>query len=215
MGKGFHRSRFGRLVDTIAFPFRALFIPYEGKFGLSSMRDERMGIAALYCKGKVLDVGCGPGNRFIKQFIGEQNGIGIDVYPYEGVEHVIDDMTNIPFGDCSFDTITLIAVGGHIPRSERRSQFRELSRLLKPGGRLLLTEGEPITQLLLHKWRYFSLLLLGKKDMDSERGMEDGEQYCMPERELISYLSTPPLRYRERKRFMWGLNNLYIATKTG
>ena len=39
----------------------------EGVFGLSSLRDERMRVVAQFCKSRVLDIGCGPGNRFIKQ----------------------------------------------------------------------------------------------------------------------------------------------------
>jgi len=49
--------------------------------------------------------------------------------------------------------------------------------------------------------------------MDSERGMDEEEEYCMPMQELLSYLNTPPLKFKKRKRFMWGLNNIYIAEK--
>lgn len=185
----------------------------EGQFGLPSLREERMRMVARYCQGRVLDVGCGPGNLFIKEFIGEENGIGIDVFPYQGVSNVIPDMTGLPFEDSSFDTVTLIAVGGHIPKSKRKAEFAEFVRMLRPGGFLIMTEGEPLTQFLTHKWRKFFDGLQGKKDMDSERGMDEEEEYCMPKQELLSYLNTPPLEFKKRKRFMWGLNNIYIAEK--
>jgi ubiquinone/menaquinone biosynthesis C-methylase UbiE len=123
-------------------------------------------------------------------------------------------MTALPFVDNTFDTVTLIAVWGHIPQHVRVGEFAEIARVLKPGGRLIMTEGEPITQTVDHLWRHFSYALLGKKDMDSERGMEDDEQYCMPLKEIIGYLNTHPLQFSLRKKFMWGLNNIYIAIKS-
>jgi SAM-dependent methyltransferase len=209
-----YRSGFGKVIDAITFPIRALFMIDDGKFGLSSLREERMRAVAPFCAGRVLDIGCGPGNIFIKEYIGVENGVGIDVFPYDGVENVIEDMVNLPFDDCSFDTVTLIAVGGHIPKSKRAAEFEEFARVLKAGGLLVMTEGEPITQLLLHKWASFYFSLQGELDMDSERGMEEEEEYCMPREELLSYLNTPPLKLVKRKRFMWGLNNVYLAEKS-
>jgi SAM-dependent methyltransferase len=208
-----NQSRFTSTIDAVTFPIRALFMGTEGNFGLSSLREERMRIVAKYCEGRVLDVGCGQGNLFIKEFIGEKNGVGIDVFPYEGVTNIVEDMTNMPFEDSSFDTITLIAVGGHIPKPKRKAEFKEFSRLLMPGGLLIMTEGEPVSQFLTHKWRHFYCGLQGKLDMDSERGMDEEEQYCMPRAELLSYLNMPPLRFKMRKHFMWGLNNVYVASK--
>ena len=208
-----YRSFFGAAIDVITFPFRALFLGTEGRFGLSSLREERMRAVAKYCRGKVLDVGCGPGNLFIEEFIGQDESVGIDVYPYQGVSNVVKDMANIPFDDASFDTLSLIAVGGHIPRSKREAEFREFARVLKPNGLLIMTEGEPATQFLVHKWKGFCSRLKGKPDMDSERGMAKDEEYCMPRLEILRYLNTPPLKFSMRKRFMWGLNNIYIAQK--
>jgi ubiquinone/menaquinone biosynthesis C-methylase UbiE len=125
----------------------------------------------------------------------------------------MEDVADIPFPDASFDTITLIAVGGHIPRSKRQAEFHEFGRLLKVGGHLLMTEGEPITQFILHQWSFIYYALQGKKDMDTERGMHEEEDYSMPKTEIYTYLNTPPLKLTKRVRFMWGLNNIYIAQK--
>lgn len=76
-----------------------------------------------------------------------------------------------------------------------------------------MTEGEKITQTVGHKWRHFSLNLIGKEDMDSERGMEEEEEYCMPYQEIMTYLNTKPLQFKKRTRFQWGLNNVYVAEK--
>lgn len=206
------RGTLQKCVDFIFFPVRALFVPEERTLGLTSLRDERMEIVAKYATGKVLDIGCGPGNRFVSEWAGE-GSVGMDVYGYDGVTAVHEDMTKLPFADDTFDTVTLIAVGGHIPQHVRAGEFAEIARVLKPGGLLLMTEGEPITQTVGHLWRHFSYALIGKKDMDSERGMEEDEQYCMPFDEIMGYINTPPLIFTKHEKFMWGLNNLYIAQK--
>lgn len=212
MKKNTKRPIFQRSLDNLFFPIRALFIPEVATFGLTSLREERMEIVANYISGRVLDIGCGPGNHFIKSWA-NIDSVGIDVFRYEGVEIVHEDMTNLPFENQTFDTVTLIAVGGHIPQHLRIPQFIDIARVLKPGGKLVMTEGEPITQTIGHLWRFFSFALIGKKDMDSERGMEENEQYCMPYNEIIQYLNQPPLRLIEKKKFMWGLNNVYVAEK--
>jgi SAM-dependent methyltransferase len=181
--------------------------------GLTSLRDERMWHVARECRGNVLDIGCGPGNLFIEKFIGTDRGIGVDVFAYEGVRNIVADPTRLPFADGSFETVTLIAVGGHIPSHLRVSEFAEIARVLRPGGRLVMTEGEPITQLLTHKWQELYFGVQGKLDMDRERGMEHDEEYCMPRAELLGYLNTPPLRHAYTRSFQWGLNHVYVAEK--
>ncbi len=207
------RSPIGQLYDSIGFPVRALFMGPKGLLGFTSLRDERMLRTAQFCKGRVLDIGCGPGNLFIKTFIGHDRGIGVDVFPYEGVDNIIKDAAHLPFPDASFDTVTLIAVGGHIPKRSRAQEFREFARVLRRRGNLVMTEGEPITQYLHHKWQHLYLGLQGKVDIDHERGMDEEEEYCMPKRELLSYLDTPPLKHITTHAFQWHLNFVYVAEK--
>ena len=157
--------------------------------------------------------GCGPGNLFINNFIGTDRGLGIDIFAYEGVENIVADLTHLPYADGSFDTVTLIAVGGRILQHLRKLEFIEFARVLRTGGRLVMTEGEPITQWLTHQWQHVYFQLRGEVDMDSERGMEEDEQFCMPRAELLGYLNTPPLKHVTTKRFQWGLNNVYVAEK--
>lgn len=208
-----NRSALGSFFDSVFLPIRGVFFGTEPRLGLSPIRDERMRAVAKYCSGKVLDIGCGPGNYFIETFIGNENGVGVDVFGYDGVDNIVEDMAVLPFEDGFFDTVTLVAVGGHIPKDKRVAEFAEFARVLKPGGRIVMTEGERITQTLRHKWQHFYLALQGKEDVDSERGMDEEEEYCMPREEIRRYLNTPPLKMIQHERFMWGLNNVYVAVK--
>jgi ubiquinone/menaquinone biosynthesis C-methylase UbiE len=208
-----NRTWVGSFLDFIFFPIRALFIPESSRFGLSSLRDQRMRMVARFCKGYTLDVGCGPGNLFIHHFY--RNGKGLDCYQYEDVENIVEDMKKLPFSDETFDSITLIAVASHIPRSQRTEQFQEYARLLKKGGLLIMTEGEMITQTLGHIYRKFtSPIFFGKKSIDEERGMLEDEEYCIPFNEIKKLLNQSPFKLISKKSFMWRLNYVYIAEKT-
>lgn len=199
-----------KFFDNIFFPLRAFFIHEKSRFGLTPMLDERLSRVADHCAGMVLDIGCGPGNLLVNRYIGKEFGIGLDIYPYSGVDVLVEDMCDLPYRDNFFDTITLVAVGGHIPKSKRVEEFSEFARILKPGGKLVMTEGEPITQWVRHKW--LAIITLGT-DMDSERGMEHDEEYCMPRQEIFEYLNTEPFKLVKHERFQWRLNNVYIAEK--
>lgn len=205
------RTKLQKIIDEVFFPIRALFVAEESYMGLTSLRDERMEVVANETTGHTLDIGCGRNNLFISNYV--DSGIGIDVFAYDGVDNIVEDMTKLPFDDETFDTVTLIAVGGHIPKEIRVEEFKEISRVLKTGGKLVLTEGEIITQTISHIYRELAYKLIGKVDMDSERGMEHDEQYCMPIKELMNYLNTKPLQFKKRKKFMWGLNNIYVTEK--
>jgi len=115
------------------------------RLGLTSLRDERINICLKYCSGKVLDVGCGEGNQLVRKW---RNGIGVDVYPWEGVDKVCDTR-NLPFKDNEFDTVTIVAALGHIP--ERLKVLQECYRVLKPNGKILVTGIHPVIGFLRHK----------------------------------------------------------------
>lgn len=48
-----------------------------------------------------------------------------------------------PFADRQFDIVTISAVLHHVPVDERQAVYRELGRVLKPGGRIYVFEHNP------------------------------------------------------------------------
>jgi SAM-dependent methyltransferase len=125
---------------------------------------------------KILDLGCGNG-RFAELFAGEDY-IGADIS--EALLHIArsrqPDKTfllcqplALPFADSSFDGVFCLAVLHHLPSREMRGKFlEEIRRVLKPGGRLVLTcwylvgESKYLPALL----KLALLKLLGKNPLD-------------------------------------------------
>ena len=91
-------------------------------------------------KGRVLDVGCGrrPYEAWLdKRPDGVREYIGLDVAPGPGVDIVVGPDDKWPLADASIDGVLLTQVLEHV--ADRRLLVEEISRVLRPGGTLLLT----------------------------------------------------------------------------
>jgi len=98
---------------------------------------------------RVLDLGCGNGRllEFLKDK--QVDYVGADIsnqlldiarQRYPANQFVLIDGLNLPFPDNSFDWIFSIAVLQHVPSLELRKIFlKETRRVLKPGGKIVLT----------------------------------------------------------------------------
>ncbi len=211
------RSRSQRLKDFLTFPLRAFTLFHDDRWGLSSLASERFDYVAAEVQGYCLDIGCGYGNRFITEYL-NGNGTGIDVFPYEGLarENIVEDLTRLPFPDASFDSVTFIANLNHAPEPQRDAELAESFRVLRSGGNILVTMGLPMIEVIVHKVVWLYDRLLGTRvDMDSERGMQEGEDYYLTRAEILERLKRAGFRRILRKPFwtQWGLNRLYIGWK--
>ena len=99
---------------------------------------------------RILDAGAG--EQFYRQFcshlryvaqdfakydgLGDGNGLQMGKWEYGNLD-IISDITNIPEPDQSFDAVLCTEVFEHLPNPIEA--VKEFSRLLKPGGRLILT----------------------------------------------------------------------------
>jgi SAM-dependent methyltransferase len=84
-------------------------------------------------KDKVIDIGCGdkPYAQYFKS-----KYIGVDPFPTAQAD-IVADAWNIPLPDASADGIILTQSLEHIQKTEKA--IKEIYRLLKPGGFLLIT----------------------------------------------------------------------------
>ena len=156
-------------------------------------------------RGRALDIGCGY-NDLIREYR-EQGGegVGVDVFPWPGADCVVQDTAKLDYPDQSFDSASIIAALNHIPN--REAVLREVHRVLRPDGRIVLTMIPPRLSWLWHTLR---------KPWDAdqtERGMKDGEVYGLTGRQVHELLKSTGFAPLKDRRFMLGLNRLTVAEK--
>lgn len=205
---GPYRSRLHGLVNELLFPLK-LLVPQplvRRVPGLVTNEDLRMAEVGHEVRGRLLDVGCGP-NRLAREYrAAGGDAVGVDVHPWEGVDLVVEDTSRLPFADGSFDTVSFVACLNHIPN--RDQVLREAHRVLADGGRVVLTNLQPLISQVWHAWAFWD------KDQH-ERGMAEGEVWGLAEAQLRALLAEAGFERVERRLFAWGLNQLWIARKSG
>ncbi|MEK7079459.1 MAG: class I SAM-dependent methyltransferase [Patescibacteria group bacterium] len=123
----------------------------------------------------ILDFGCGH-QAYLLNHIKEKikNGVGIDydsksyrLSPNIEVRsfHFID---KLPFLDKSFDKIFALAVIEHIDTPKVSKLFREFSRILKPGGKVILTTPTLIGKVIL-EFLAFRLGIISKEEVSDHK----------------------------------------------
>ncbi len=119
----------------------------------SALRTATVESAGLRPGEKVLDVGCGPGvlTLLARERVGPTGeAYGIDPSPEmialareKAAKRGLDAqfrtgvIEQLPFEDGSFDAVLSSLMLHHLPDDLKRKGFREIARVLKPGGRLL------------------------------------------------------------------------------
>ena len=105
--------------------------------------------AASLPKGKVADLGCGPGHiaRYLRE-AGVADIFGLDLSPAmmeearrrnPGIAFETGDMLALPMPDASLAGIVAMYAIVNIARESLSTAFAEMQRVLQPGGRLLLS----------------------------------------------------------------------------
>ncbi len=107
----------------------------------------------------LLDAGCGTGSMLemvARRFPGRRLA-GLDMTPQmiehaaakniPGAELTVGDCEAMPYPDASFDVIVNSMSFHHYP--DPNAFFREVARVLKPGGRLVLRDGTSRSRILL------------------------------------------------------------------
>lgn len=196
-----------RLKDRLAFPLLTVISPERARgWGLTPLEDERLVICAEQARGRLLDIGCGP-NELVRRY-GRERGVGADVFPWRGLD-ALCDTTRLPFRDRSFDTVTLVACLNHIPQSQRAGVLAEARRVLRDDGQLLVTMIDRVIGRIAHRMRE-------ETDFDQqERGIHHDEDLGLWDSEVRQLLEAAGFRVDWRRRFVFGLNNLYRASKAG
>ena len=138
------------------------------------LRERMLSLARMQSGESVLDVGCGTGTLAIaaKRRVGPTGRVaGVDasaeMIARAGRKAVIAGTAvtfdraaaqALPFGDAQFDVVLSTLMFHHLPHKGREACAREMRRVLKPGGRVLLVDFRSVesarTGLLAHFHRH-------------------------------------------------------------
>lgn len=192
------------IASRVCMPLLALLSREASlKTGLTPIDDERVIMALKYARGKLLDIGCGA-NNFVHSYPGE--GVGVDVYPWEGVDKVIDSADKLPFKDGEFDTVSYIACLNHIPN--RADSLKEAYRVTKNDGRVIVTMIPPLWGSFIHWLRF-------RNDPDQHRDIDhDHELMGMHPTHVRSLMKDAGFSNIRQRRFVFGINSIYIGDRT-
>lgn len=154
-----------------------------------------------HVRGRLLDIGCGY-NNLVRRY---GNGVGVDIYPWPGVDILVAREPRLPFPDGAFDTVAIIAALNHI--TDREAMLKEAGRVLRDDGRLILTMIGPLTGWFAH--------IIFRQDEQVRGGMKPGELKGMTSGQIKRLLEGAGFMIRLHKTFELGLNHLYVACKQG
>jgi SAM-dependent methyltransferase len=141
------RSDMGQIVSDLDYDLRSLF--YKG------MENKLTDFWDFQTDKKILDVGCGTG--FLCEFIVNQHeALTLDITGIDlqselldqaihrakadllSIKYVQGDAHKLPFPDCTFDYVVSHTLIKWV--NDPSEVLREISRVLKPGGRIFIAE---------------------------------------------------------------------------
>ncbi|WP_081494961.1 class I SAM-dependent methyltransferase [Bradyrhizobium liaoningense] len=202
--------------DLAGAPLRMVLLPdsQNERLHLTSLRAERYAAVLPQLKGRVLDIGAGDNalirlyrqrlRRSGKDDAGADDSVGVDVVDWGGDTLKIASSDSLPFEAESFDTVAFVACLNHIP--ERIGALREAHRVLKPGGLLVATMiGRLIGDVGHAIWWYSE---------DKHRDVAEGEVMGIDKTEMLRLLEQAGFTQVSVKRFVYGMNYLYLAART-
>jgi len=155
---------------------------------------------------RLLDVGCADGHLFRALDGRVSGGVGIDVdAPADGgrgtyrlVRGAFPDDLDDPG---PFDAITMLAVFEHFRDADRARVVDACRRLLRPGGRVVMTVPAPIVDRIVEALR--TLHLAHGMDIEAHHGYR-------PEETAAHFRGFRVVRH---ERFELGLNHLYVLER--
>jgi demethylmenaquinone methyltransferase/2-methoxy-6-polyprenyl-1,4-benzoquinol methylase/phosphoethanolamine N-methyltransferase len=130
-----------------------------------TLRALPLDLAALQPGERVLDVGCGTGDLALlaASQLGPHGVVrGIDAssemievarakarrarYPENAVQFQVEPVEQMSFPDASFDVFLSSLMLHHLPGDLKRLALAEIRRVLRPGGRIVIVDLQPMTR---------------------------------------------------------------------
>jgi len=137
-----------------------------------------------------LDVACG--HNLLAAT--DPRGFGVDVVNHGGADFIVGDFCHLPLRRGAFRCVTIVASLNYFDRPEQ--VLAECARVLDPDGVIVVTLLGPVTGRLWHLFR---------ESWAKAPGLSS--------KELARQGTLAGLRLERHRRFMLGLNNLYVLGK--
>ena len=158
------------ILGIVSLSFSA-FLFWSSRRGKFLMRDRVLAGLQLQGDEAVLDVGCGNGLLLIgaAQHLTTGTAVGVDIWREDieshnspasalhnaelaGVADCVDvqsaNACDLPFGDGRFDVVLTSFMLHHMSKVDRETAVRQMARVLKPSGQLIIVELAHIQQLV-------------------------------------------------------------------
>jgi SAM-dependent methyltransferase len=198
------------LLDFLAAPLRMVLLPDHvcESMHITSLRSERFAVVLPQLRGRLLDVGAGD-NTLVSLYKLQnhnpeaQKSIGVEVFDWGGGCVIVEQSDVLPFPNDSFDTVTFIACLNHIP--ERVGALAEALRVLRPGGRVVITMIGPVIGKIGHALWWYS--------EDKHRDVDEEEEMGMSNSAIMVLLKDAGFVNLHADAFVYGLNHLFVAEK--
>ncbi|HEY6958345.1 MAG TPA: class I SAM-dependent methyltransferase [Candidatus Limnocylindria bacterium] len=163
---------------------------------------ERVALRHVPRGARLLDVGCADGTLSRRLGAHVREYVGIDPDAPDGDPRLQrgrfpDDLRALG----PFDAITMLAVFEHFPESERAAVVAACWKLLRPGGRVIVTVPAPVVDRIVDVLR--ALHLVHGMDIEAHHGY-------LPEKTPSHFAG---FRVVTHETFELGLNHLYVLER--
>lgn len=162
----------GKLIRWARFYDPLVWVMSLGQ--IRKLRALPLRLAAIQPGERVLDVGCGTGDLTLRAARKAGPGVttyGIDASPEmitvarrkarrsrRNVRFLVEAVEALSFPDGSFDVVLSSLMMHHLPGDLKLRALAEIRRVLRPGGRIVIVDMQPISR-PLHPWQPGWLIL--------------------------------------------------------
>ncbi len=101
-----------------------------------------------------------------------------------GIEYMVGDITDIPAEDARYDLALAVFVFNYLSMEQSRKALHEIHRVLKPGGRLVVSFPHPCFPFMRAPERPFFFDYSGRGYFSGRDAMNEGRIFCRDGKEL-------------------------------